>query len=190
MRFLFTNLLFVIAIASLAQNVKLSKQQIKANLIPLSLSYEGKINNSTSFTLSSGVVPSIVVENYISGLEAKTDVFLFIHPYITASVRSYYERKKIKERDLMKNSGNYIGMFYSHQFAPFGSADGTIEQRARNRETNVFVIGPVWGLQRNYANRVHLDFSIGLGYKNGEYINGGDVSIVGGFELGFILFSK
>ncbi|WP_420576268.1 hypothetical protein [Ekhidna sp.] len=189
MKHLFTLALLILSLFSQAQNVRLSKSQVKANLIPLAIAYEGKVNNTMSYTISGGMIPSILVENYTSGFEPVTETFVFLHPYITSSFRSYYARNKVKEQDLMKNSGNYIGMFHSHQFAPFGSTDDTIEERARNRETNVFVVGPVWGLQRNYASGIHLDFSIGLGYKNGEYISG-DVSLIGGFELGFILFSK
>ena len=91
---------------------------------------------------------------------------------------------------MKNNSGNYVGLFYQHQFEPFGSTSDPLEQRARDKVTNVFAVGPVWGFERNYASGIHLGLSIGVGYTNGEHQNGGELTLVGGFELGFVLFSK
>lgn len=190
---LFTYLILIIGSLNVfSQNVKLSKNQLNANILPMTITYEGKVSNNMSFTIGGGVSPKVIFETRTNSFTGQTDadLFLFLQPYITSSFRSYYERNNVKKRDLKKNSGNYIGMFYAHQFAPFGSTDNTFEQRMREQETNVFVIGPVWGIQRNYANGFHLDFNIGIGYKNGQYLKGGDASLIGGLEIGYVLFSK
>ncbi|MEM9895295.1 MAG: hypothetical protein AAF789_02900, partial [Bacteroidota bacterium] len=52
-----------------------------------------------------------------------------------------------------------------------------------------FTIGPVWGIQRNYASGFHLDLSIGLGYITGgsdeSFAIENAVTPIGNFELGF-----
>jgi len=80
-------------------------------------------------------------------------------------------------------------VFITYQLAPFGSADNLEEAIAEQEVTNVFTVGPVWGIQRNYASGIHLGLSLGAGIMGGENIDT-QASFVGEFELGFVLFSK
>ena len=179
-------LLLATSFGGFAQNVTLSDNQLNLNIVPLTLSYERKIDENKSFTLSGGIAPAAYAESGANG----TNSYFFAAPFMTSSFRNYYTRKSIKKSNLKNNSGNYVGLFYQHQFEPFGSTSDPLEQRARDKVTNVFAVGPVWGFERNYASGIHLGLSIGVGYTNGEYQDGGELTLVGGFELGFVLFSK
>lgn len=176
--------------SSMAQKVELSNNQLNANILPLTVSYERKIDDNKSFTLNAGVIPSVNVETRSSAFSSTTETYSFFQPYISASVRNYYERNKVKKKNLKNNSGNYIALHYSHWFKPIGSTNDVFEQRVRDRNTNSFTIGPVWGFERNYASGIHLDLRIGVGYGNGEFQNTGDMTFIGEFVFGFVLFSK
>ncbi len=178
--------MMVATLGSFAQNVSLSDNQLNINILALTVSYERKIDENKSFTLSGGIAPTAYAETGTNG----SNSYFFASPYLTSSLRNYYSRKNIKKSNLRNNSGNYVGLYYQHQFQPFGSTTNPLEQIARNQVTNVFNVGPVWGFERNYASGIHLDLSIGIGYSNGEFQRSGEVTFIGGFEFGFVLFSK
>ena len=190
MKKILTILALISGLVSAAQNVKLSKSQLSANIVPLTLTYEGKIDANKSFTLSAGIVPAVVVETRSSGLSSTTETYTFFQPHISGSFRNYYSRNNIKKSNLRNNSGNYWGLLCSHWLKPFGSSDDIFEQGVLDQKTNYLTVGPVWGFERNYASGIHLDLNIGLGYTNGEFLETGDIAFVGQFEIGFVLFSK
>ncbi|MEP5612658.1 MAG: hypothetical protein ABJP45_10435 [Cyclobacteriaceae bacterium] len=168
-----------------AQDVELSKGQLNLNLLPLTLSYEAKVPDKNSFTLSGG----LGLIGYFESDGTTKESYFFALPVFTSSFRNYYTRKKIKKDDLRSNSGNYFGLFGSFQLEPLGDPSSLAETVAYQETTNVFTIGPVWGIERNYASGVHLGLSLGLGAVGGEYLET-TVNFIGGFEFGMILFSK
>lgn len=178
--------LFISTFSAFSQNVTLSDNQLSLNILPLTLSYERKIDENKSFTVSGGIAPTAYAETGSNG----SNSYFFATPYLTSSFRNYYSRKNIKKSNLRNNSGNYVGLYYQHQFEPFGSTSNPLEQVARDQVTNVFAVGPVWGFERNYASGIHLGLSIGVGYTDGEFQRSGDVTFIGEFEFGFVLFSK
>ena len=103
---------------------------------------------------------------------------LFIFPLARGSVRNYYPRKRVKKSNLRPNSGNFIalqgGYYFPAIYDGLTSADKS------------FFIGPAWGIQRNYASGIHLGLSLGLGYGNGPYRDGG-IAGTGHFTFGFTL---
>lgn len=187
-------ILIIVAIitgtSSIAQEVNLSDNQLNANIIPITLTYEKKIDSNKSFALSAGIIPTVVAETRTSAFNSTTEVYAFLQPYITGTFRNYYSRNKVKKNNLRNNSGNYIGVLYAHRLKPFGSTDDIFEQRVLDRNTNVFIVGPVWGIERNYASGIHLNLNLGFGYTNGEFLNTGDVDFIADFTLGFVLFSN
>lgn len=178
--------LILSAFTASSQNVTLSDNQLNINIVPITISYARKIDSNKSLTISGGISPTVYTESRLG----ETKSYVFINPYFTASFRNYYSRKKIKKNNLKNNSGNYIGLYFQELFKPFGSASNINDQFARNRTTNAFDVGPVWGIERNYASGIHLKLNLGIGYTNGKFQEGGDVSFIGGFELGYTLFSK
>lgn len=180
----------LMSLGSFSQNVTLSDNQLSANILPFTLTYERKIDDNKSFTFSAGITPAGVSETRTSAFSSTTETYVFFQPQISGTFRNYYSRNRIKKKNLKNNSGNYIGLSYSHWLKPFGSADDAFEQRVLDKYTNYFAVGPVWGFERNYASGIHLDLNIGIGYSNGEYLENGDVTIIGEFEFGFVLFSN
>ncbi len=80
-----------------------------------------------------------------------------------------------------------MGLYASYQLEALGEPS-SIDQFIVSLETsNVYTVGPVWGIQRNYASGIHLGLSLGIGVIGGEYIETG-VTGIGEFE--FVLFQN
>ena len=173
------------AFGTYAQEVDLAKGQLNANILPLTLSYEGRIDDNKSFTLSAG----LGFTGYFESNNGDTDSYFFAVPVFTGSVRNYYTRKNVKKDNLRSNSGNYIGLYGTYQLEPFGSPSSLTEAKAYAETTNVFTVGPVWGIERNYASGIHLGLSMGIGMMGGKNIDL-EPAVIGEFEFGFVLFSK
>lgn len=166
--------------ASFSQNVELSKRQLNINVLAPSVSYEGKIAENKSFTLA--VAIGVVVE--ISSTNGNSETNLFAIPIVNSSFRRYYSRQNIKKENLRPNSGNYIGFFAGYHFNPIAETDFILIS-----QTNVYVLGAVWGFERNYANGWHLGLSLGPGIVGSGNVRN-DFTILGEFELGFTIFTK
>ncbi|SNS57475.1 hypothetical protein SAMN05421640_0723 [Ekhidna lutea] len=179
-------LLLVTGIASSQERVSLSKNQLNINIAPLSLSYEGKIDDNKSFTSSAGIAYAF---EFAARQGGGTETAFIAAPYFTSSVRNYYQRKNVRKSNLQNNSGNYIGIYASYMLEPFGEPDNLTEATAFLENTNILTVGPVWGIQRNYASGIHLGLSIGPGFKTGKYIKD-SFTFAGEFEFGFVLSSK
>ena len=161
--------------------VTLDPIQINANILPLMAHLEAKLSEKQSVTVGGGLAYSAYYEN-INGEE---NFEAFTTPFITGSVRNYYNRKKVKKDNLRNNSGNYIGIYSGYQF------DTVVDAGLITTKTSLdsYFVGPVWGIQRNYASGIHLDVSIGFGYQGGQsnefFAIEDTVTIIGGFEFGF-----
>ncbi len=188
MKFLlsFFSLLMIPSFVCAQEPVQLSNNQLNVNIGPLSVSYEKKVDVKRSFTLSGGIGYGFYIS---SGSSGGTETVFITAPFGNASFRNYYQRKRVKKDNLQNNSGNYVGIFSSYTFEALGDPSSINELEAYLETSNVFLVGPVWGFQRNYASGIHLGFSIGPGYASGKYIESG-FTFVGGFEFGFILSSK
>ena len=168
------------------QKVELSDNQFNINIAPLTASYERKIDENKSFTLSGGIAYGARFESSSDGGAEGTFIAV---PFMDGSFRNYYKRKRIKKDNLRNNSGNYFGLYTSYSFDALGEPSSLNELTAHLENSKVFTIGPVWGFQRNYASGIHFGLSIGPGYTMGEYIES-DFTFVGGLEFGFVLNSK
>ncbi|MCP4461157.1 MAG: hypothetical protein GY816_24520 [Cytophagales bacterium] len=96
--------------------------------------------------------------------------------------RNYYGRKRIKKSNLRNNSGNYFGLFSSYRFKAIGPEDNRASSKT-------YTIGPVWGMERNYASGIHLGLSVGPGIVGGNSTRT-RATVVEHFEIGFRLFAK
>jgi len=172
----------IFTIPSVGQNVKLASSQLVFNLLPATLSYQAKLNETISSKISTGI-------GYTAGVSSSDGFSALAIPITYASVRKYYARNRVKKDDLRKNSGNYFGFFGSYQWEPFGQPSGLSETILYLEISNVYTAGLVWGIERNYSSGFHLGLSIGPGFIGGEFIKEG-FTMVGEFELGYVLFSK
>jgi hypothetical protein len=95
--------------------------------------------------------------------------------------RNYYPRKRVK-KDLLPNSGNYIGLLGGYNF----NAIAESAEPGETNNSNAFFMGGVWGIQRNYQSGIHLGLNLGAGFIAGEHI---DLGLTGlwSFELGFVI---
>jgi outer membrane scaffolding protein for murein synthesis (MipA/OmpV family) len=169
-----------------AQEVELAKSQLNLNILPLTLSFEGKVSDNQSITLAGGLgYTAYYSSDSFAGDEA---VFIAI-PVVYSSFRNYYSRKFIRKDNLRPNSGNYFGLFASYQFETLGTPSNFTEVIAYRETSNVYTVGPVWGFERNYASGMHLGLSLGAGVIGGKYIET-NATILGEFELGFVLFQN
>ena len=162
--------------------VELDPTQLTVSILPLMAHFEGKIATNQSLTFGGGLAYSA----YYSNINGQENFEAYSIPFLTASFRNYYERKSTKKSNLRPNSGNYVGLLTSYGFESIIDIDlfGTVESSLDN-----FSIGPVWGIQRNYASGIHLDVSIGfgyVGYQSDELVSvDSGVNFIGGFEFGF-----
>jgi hypothetical protein len=175
---------FIYSLSLFAQDVGLSDNQLNINLLPLTLSYERKIDNNKSFTFSGGLVYATEHRSSTSSNGTSSETNFKTVPFFSSSFRNYYTRKHIK-KDLKNNSGNYLGILAIYVLKPSINISNTI---VHEQET-FYSIGPVWGVQRNYKSGVHLGLSLGLAIQGGKYFKSA-IRTTGSFELGFSLFSK
>lgn len=89
--------LLVSTTVAFSQNVELGKSQLSVNLLPLTVSYEGKIDDNKSFTLSSGLGYSIWYSD--SGYGSSESVFVAV-PIVYGGFRNYYSRNNIRKSNL------------------------------------------------------------------------------------------
>lgn len=169
-----------------AQDVDLAGSQLNLNALPLTLSYEGKIGAKQSLTLAGGLGYGYYFSASSSGESYSSFVVI---PVFYGSFRNYYTRRAVKKDNLRSNSGNYVGLYASYQLEALGEPSSFDQFIVSLETSNVYTVGPVWGIQRNYASGIHLGLSLGIGIIGGEYIETG-VTGIGEFEFGFVLFQN
>ena len=150
--------------------VQLNNIQLNLNLLTSGISLEKSISGNTSATFGGGLSPLYSSDNEVS-----------INPFVRTSFRNYYPRKKVK-KELNPNSGNYIGLVGGYYF---GSVANSSES-AQFNQSDSYYLGAMWGIQRNYKSGIHLGFSLGGGFGEGENMNLEFIG-VGEFEFGFVL---
>ena len=105
-------------LTALAQDVELSDNQLNFNILPLTASYEIKVDDNKSFTLSAGVG---FTSYYSTDFQGGSNGIFIAVPFVNDSFRNYYSRKHIKKDNLKNNSNNYFSLYTSYQFETFGN---------------------------------------------------------------------
>ena len=141
------------------------------NVFSISLSelgpaYELSLSKKLTAKIQIGIYATSQTYINFSALEPNTTPTLnptyFLHGGINSSLRNYYnfERRLSKGKKITNNTGNYfaiVNMYMLKPFLSFGEScycDGAYG----------LTLGQVWGMQRNYRNRISLDFNFGIGY--------------------------
>lgn len=159
---------------------ELKPTQVRALFLSPGFSIEQKLSNKHSFNLIAAIQPGVSTHT----IEPDgTQYEFYIAPYVSGEIRNYYDRKQVK-KELASNSGNYFALAAGYYMNRIINDSGN-EYYDESYE-NSFFVGPVWGFQRNYLNGFHLNISVGLGYQQGEYIDGRITMITnGGFGFYF-----
>jgi hypothetical protein len=188
MKKVFLAVFILTATVSFGQNVELAKTQLNFNVLPLTLSFEGKLDDNKSITLAGGL--GFVAEYETSTYGGSSGNF-YVLPMTYMSFRNYYSRKNVRKNNLRNNSGNYVGLFGLYQFAALNHANSEWNgfDIPGSPVNNIYAVGPVWGIQRNYASGIHLGLSLGVGVIGGKYIDT-TAGYIGEFEFGILLFQN
>ncbi len=125
----------------------------KINFIPLSISYEQRLASTHTLLFEGGL-----------GLESRFDnntnnLNFLVHPYLDFNYRYYYnfEKRNLKGKRTIMNSGNYWGVLARFFLDPvYNTVEG-------DYQGPFLLIGPVWGMQRNYKSHFSLGFRLGGG---------------------------
>ncbi|WP_420582213.1 hypothetical protein [Reichenbachiella sp.] len=145
---------------------ELKPTQVRALFLCPGISIEQRLSDKHSFNLIAGIQPGI--STYTLEPDG-TKYDFYIAPFVSGEIRNYYDRKKVN-KDLAPNSGNYVALAAGYYM------DRIINDSGRDyyeeSYENSYFIGPVWGFQRNYMNGFHLNISVGLGYQQGDQIEG------------------
>ena len=136
----------------------------KINVLSPGISYEKGIGRRQTLKLELLLAFSTYV-SWSSSFGNSAGVNL--DPAFGIQYRYYYndKRREAKSRRTAMNSLNYIaatgqGIFVRRPFYD------TIYSKSRLRLINT--VGLLWGLQRNYHNRMSIDINAGLGYVFGK----------------------
>lgn len=157
----------------------LKQTQIRITILPLGLSLEQKLGEKQTLALAGGL--QLGAYAYTSSSNGSGTEF-YTAPFFSGEIRNYYNRKFVK-KELEQNSGNYVALAFGYSGSRLGNDDGVIFDKSTE---NSYFVGPVWGFQRNYKTGFHLNLSIGLGYVDGEYLDGG-VDFISTGGIGFFL---
>lgn len=159
------------------ESPELTNTQVRATFLPLGISLEQKVGGMQTIAIAAGLQVSFYA---YSDTFAGSGSEFFLAPFISAEFRNYYARRRVKKKDLGVNSGNYVALAAGRVMERIGGSENSF---LLNSQENSSFVGPVWGMQRNYASGFHLNFSIGLGYQSGDYFESG-IGFIGTGGLG------
>jgi hypothetical protein len=117
----------------------------KINFIPLSASYELKVAERQTALIQGGFSFGTYNSHF------------YLSPTVTGQYRYYYnfDARNMKGKRTAKNSVNFVGAVMDFSFwSAWQSNDAENTQR-------YFLVGPVWGIQRNYPKHFSLGITLG-----------------------------
>ena len=136
-----------------------------ANIVSPGITYEKAIGKRSTVSATVGLNFSGYIQ---ASSNSETVAEYSLNPSAGISYRYYYNFKKRQERgkNIKHNSANYISLSSYYYWAPVSTSFP--KHLAEN--TYHFAIGPVWGFQRTYKKRLHLNLDLGLGYVDSKII--------------------
>jgi len=184
-RYIFTILFLLHLLTSKTQDKKLTQNIFTATILAPGVSYETSIANKFTAKFKTVVSGGI---SYSSGMAVGTAYSLSAIPTASGELRYYYnfQHRMNAKKNTARNSANYIALAgkYGISFTTFHYADGNTAKS----ETSYPNAGIVWGFQRNYRNRLSLDFNIGPSISSPLLYN--EFDLIGNFTLGIWLGKK
>ena len=160
MKPIITILSFLILFQAKAQEKKYTQNVLTATILSPGLSYELAAGNKLTIKLNAFVFPGFSYSQNIL-LNGRSNFSFTPTPLLVADGRYYYnfQQRLEKEKNISRNSANYFGLSakYGVSIETFYPDNG----EAVRTTTQIYDVGIVWGLQRNYNNRFSLDLNIG-----------------------------
>jgi hypothetical protein len=132
----------------------------KASLLNPGVSFEKAVGKRTTVTIQAALNMGAAFnlsKDYFED-HVKLNSYFFGDPGLSLGYRYYYNSAKriAKNKNISRNSLNYL----SAVFNPIYSDRLYFDLK---KERIYYRSGIFWGLQRNYLNRISLDFNIGCG---------------------------
>lgn len=185
MKYIFTIALLFALMHLNAQDHRFTQPVFTATILAPGVSYETPIANK--FTAKFKAVVSGGM-SYSSGMAVGTTYSLSAIPTASGELRYYYnfQQRINAKKNTDRNSANYIALAGKNgiSFTTYHYNDGST---ARS-ETYYPNAGIVWGFQRNYRNRLSLDFNIGPSISSPLVYH--EFDFIGNFTLGIWLGKK
>ena len=157
---------------------ELRTTEVRAMVVCPGISIEQKMGNQLTFNLIAGIQPGISTYTVVPD---GTKFEFYVAPFVSGEFRNYYNRKSVK-KELAPNSGNYFGLAAGYNMNRIINDTG--KDYYDDSYENSYFVGPVWGFQRNYLNGFHLNVSVGLGYYQGDYMEG-SIKMISTGGIGF-----
>jgi hypothetical protein len=143
-----------------AQEKKYTQNLLTATILSPGISYEIAAGNKFTVKLKAVVFPGFRYSQTLL-LNGRSHFSFVPTAVLSADGRYYYnfQQRLKKEKNINRNSANYIGLTgsYGSSIETFHAEDGTTVRTI----TQLYDIGFVWGMQRNYDNRFSLDLNVG-----------------------------
>lgn len=170
------NLIFVLFLALNAysqEEVKVDDNQFRLNILNPGLTFEKGIGKTETLCLDTNIAWTFTTST-------KTGIALT--PFGRLQFREYYnlEKRVSKNKNILKNSGNYIALNTSYYFKSINDNDFVYLDDGFN-------IGAAWGLQRTYKSGLNINLNTGLAYN---FSNRREKSIhpLINFTIGWVFF--
>lgn len=175
--------LLFLSLESISQEQESEQKTVsvtKITIIEPGLSHEFPAGRSQTLFIRGGLTATLATDYYdqINGV--------LFRLFGSTSYRVYYnfEKRKLQEKNIAKNSANYFALLVLVGSQPLNKG-GEYDPELNNGLLNT---GIVWGFQRNYPSHFSLDLNIGLGYVKAGTVNG--ISPIGELNIGFWLGKK
>lgn len=132
-----------------------SQLTIDLGLTGAQLGYEFTAGRNSTVQLRGGIAPVLYDFRY-DGWDARDWVAAVM---LSGEFRAYYNLEKRQEqgKNTSNNSGNYIGALVTYLGKPLNPDTGALLYAS----SHVFMLGPVWGMNRSLGKRIYFHFSIG-----------------------------
>ena len=150
----------LLVLQSKAQQKKYTQSLLTATILSPGISYEMAAGNAFTVKLSASVFPGFSYSKTIL-LNGRSHFSFSPTPLLNAEGRYYYnfQQRLNKGKNIKRNSANYLAVSstYGYSIETFYPDNGN----AVRTVTPVYDAGFVWGLQRNFKNRLSLDLNAG-----------------------------
>ncbi len=186
MKYIFTiALLFAFMLLKAQDHHHFTQPVFTATILAPGVSYEIPVSKTITAKFKTVVSAGI---SYSSGMALGTAYSLSAIPTASAEFRYYYnfQQRISSGKNTNRNSANYIASAgkYAISYTTFHFDDGSTV-----RSTSYYPnAGIVWGFQRNYRNRLSLDFNIGPSISSPLLYQ--EFDFIGNFTLGIWLGKK
>ncbi|MEM9897412.1 MAG: hypothetical protein AAF789_13675, partial [Bacteroidota bacterium] len=103
---------FCVNLAKAQEEVILDEKQFTLSFFPIIAHGEFKLGSKQSLTVGGGLFYGA----YLQVVNDEASLDFFQSPFLTSSLRNYYNRKRVNKSDLRNNSGNYFGLLSTYSF--------------------------------------------------------------------------